>query len=311
MSTLKRMIVALLASLPLATGMALADTDHGYSRLFIFGASFIDSGNHFAVTGETAHPPFELMDLSYGIGGHHFSNGRTWVEVMAKEMKLTKWANPAYRNPVFGNYAYGYARARQVEPDPMEPSLYDQVQAWKDNGYCTGTEMYDTLFVVDSGYLDVLDILQGEDAGSVLGGMASSIAENIGILYECGARNLMVAYLPPLESSPMVPYDPSAPSLSALYNYVFLQPVIAFYSSEPFNMNISAIDFFAYVTVMMEMPEVFGLSNVTDSCVTFGVVKGAFCKDRDEYFWWDPLHPTKAVHALLGDFALGQLPVPD
>ena len=99
MKILKRMMVALLAMLPLATGTALADTDHGYSRLFIFGASFIDSGNHFALIGETAHPPFELLDPSYGIGGHHFSNGRTWVEVMAQEMELTHWAKPAYRDP--------------------------------------------------------------------------------------------------------------------------------------------------------------------------------------------------------------------
>ena len=58
MNTLKRMMVALLALLALATGVAVADTEHGYSRIFIFGASFMDSGNHFAVTGETAHPPF-------------------------------------------------------------------------------------------------------------------------------------------------------------------------------------------------------------------------------------------------------------
>lgn len=309
MKTLKRMMVALLALLPLATGMAFADNDHGYSRMFVFGASFIDSGNHFAVTGETAHPPFVLLGPSYGIGGHHFSNGRTWVEVLAQEMDLTEWAKPAYRDPAFGNYAYGYARAREVVPDPVEPSLFDQVQDWIGNGYCTGAPMNDTLFVVDSGYFDVLDILQGEDALTVLTGMTTSIATNIGILYECGARNLLFAYLPPLEASPIAPPpDPTAPSLSALYNYVFLQPVLAAYSSEPFNMNVSAVDFFGFLTGVLATPEAFGFTNITDACVTFGVTKGAFCKDRDSYFWWDPLHPTKKVHALLGEYALIHVP---
>ena len=55
MKALKRMMVALLALLPLATGTAFADDDHDYSRIFIFGASFMDSGNHFAVTGQWAH----------------------------------------------------------------------------------------------------------------------------------------------------------------------------------------------------------------------------------------------------------------
>ena len=165
MNTLKRMTVAVLALLPLATGVAFADTDHGYSRIFIFGASFMDPGNHFALTGETAHPPFELISFaSYGIGGHRPTNGRTWVEVLAQEMELTEWGKPAYRDPAYGNYAFSYGRARDLEPDPLEPSLYDQVKYWIDNGYCTGTPMNDTLFIVDSGYRDLLDIAFGGPA---------------------------------------------------------------------------------------------------------------------------------------------------
>lgn len=310
MRILKRMKVALLALLPLVTGMAIADTEHGYSRMFVFGASFIDPGNHFVITGETAHPPFVLFDDSYAIGGHNFSNGPTWVEILAREMELTKGAKPAYRNPAFGNYAFGYARARDVLPDPMEPSLYDQVQDWIDNGYCTGDEMHDTLFVMDSSYFDTLDVLQGEDPQIVLGGMTASIAENIGILYECGARNLLIALMPPLEKAPIVE-NPSGKSLSAIYNYILLMPVLGAYAGEPFNMNISTVDFYAFTTLMLETPEVFGLSNVTDSCVTFSVHKNAFCEDRDGYFWWDPVHPTRTVHALLAGFALEQLPVLD
>ena len=307
MKTLKRMMVALLALLPLATGVAVADDEHGYSRMFVFGASFIDPGNHFAVTGETAHPPFELFGPSYGVGGHHFSNGRTWVELLAQEMELTEWAKPAYRNPAFGNYAFGYARARDILPDPVEPSLGDQVQAWRDNGYCTYAPMDDTLFVVDSGYFDLADMIAGEDPFVVLSGMTTSIATNIGILRECGARNLLFAYLLPVEISPIVPSDPTAPSLSLIYNYMFLAPMIQSYASDP-DMNVSVVDYFAFVSGMMAMPEAFGLTNVTDSCVTLGVTEGAFCKDRDGYFLWDPLHPTKKVHAMFAEFALGQLP---
>ena len=309
MKTLKRMMVALLALLPLATGVAVADTEDGYSRMFVFGASFIDTGNHFAITGETAHPPFELFGPSYGIGGHHFSNGRTWVELLAQEMELTEWAKPAYRDPAFGNYAVGYGRARDILPDPVEPSLGDQVQAWRDNGYCTYAPMEDTLFVVDAAFFDLADIIAGEDPFVVLSGMATSIATNLGILYECGARNLLFAYILPVEISPIVPppEDPTAPSLSMIYNYMFLQPIIQSYASET-DMNVSVVDFFAFVSGMLATPEAFGLTNLTDTCVTLGVTEGAFCKDRDGYLLWDPLHPTKKVHALFAEFALGQLP---
>ena len=308
MKTLKRMMVALLALLPLATGVAVADDEHGYSRIFIFGASLVDSGNHFVWTGESAHPPFVLFGPSYPMGGHNFSNGRTWVEVLAQEMELTKWAKPALRDPAFGNYAIGYGRAREFEGDVL-PSLYDQVQAWRDNGYCTYAPMEDTLFIMDSAYFDLLDLLNGEDAFAVLSGMTNSIAENIGILYHCGARNLLFAYIPPLEASPIAPPpgDPPAPSGSMLYNYFFLAPVLQYYANET-DMNVSVVDFFAYASEMLATPEAFGLTNVTDSCVTFGVTEGAFCKDRDEYFFWDPLHPTKKVHALFAGFALEHLP---
>ena len=109
MNAFKRMLVTLLVLLPLATGVAFAGTEHGYSRIFIFGASFMDSGNHFALTGETAHPPFELITFaSYGVGGHRPTNGHTWVEVLAQEMGLTEWAKPAYRDPAYGNYAFSF-----------------------------------------------------------------------------------------------------------------------------------------------------------------------------------------------------------
>jgi phospholipase/lecithinase/hemolysin len=130
------------------------------------------------------------------------------------------------------------------------------------------------------------------------------------MLHECGARNLLFAYIPPLEASPIAPppQDPPAPSGSALYNYVFLAPAIQAFASEPYNMNVFVVDFFAFVNGILAAPDAFGLSNVTDSCVTFGVTKGAFCKKRDEYFFWDPLHPTRYAHALMAEFALKQLP---
>jgi phospholipase/lecithinase/hemolysin len=195
----------------------------------------------------------------------------------------------------------------------MLPNLYDQVEYWMDIVGCTEEPMPpmdDTLFIVDSAYFDLLDLLNGEDAFAVLSGMTNSIAENIGILYRCGARNLLFAYIPPLEASPIAPPpgDPPAPSGSALYNYVFLAPMIQSFASD---MNISVVDFFVFFKQMLDAPEAFGLTNVTDSCVTFGVTEGAFCKNRDEYLFWDPLHPTRKVHALMAEEALALLPVPD
>ena len=307
MNTLKRMMVALMALLPLATGAAMADTEHGYTRMFVFGASFIDPGNLFAVSGETAHPPFDPIEYDpYGVGGHRHTNGPTWVEVMADGMGLNEWAKPAYRDPAFGNYAFSFARARQVD-DPVAPSLGDQVQAWIDNEYCTGAPMDKTLFVLDAGWADLKDILMGEAPEVVMPGMIESFATNIGILYGCGARNLLVAYVPPMGIYPGVPADfkEEANFLSVMYNYGFVQAVVDGYSAQ---MNVSTVDFFGFISAVMEAPGIFGFTNVVDSCVTPGVVPGAFCKQRNGYFFWDNLHQSKTAHALMGEYALGQVP---
>jgi outer membrane lipase/esterase len=310
MNSLKCRIFALLALLPLATGMAFADTGHGYSRIFVFGASFLDPGNRFAVTGVTAHAPFDPIEYdSYGVGGHRPTNGRTWVEVMAQEMNLTEWAKPAYRDPAFGNYAYSFSRARDVDY-PDGPGLGAQVQDWIDNGYCSGSPMHDTLFVVDSGWGDLKDMLMGEDPNVVIPGMIGSIAANIGILHACGARNLMIAYLPPMGAFPGISEEGKAGAnlLTMLYNYVYMQAVVDSYSGV---MNVSVVDFFDFTSEVLAEPAKFGFTNVTDSCVTPGVIKHAFCKDRNGHFFWDNLHQSKTAHALMGIYALDYLPVSD
>lgn len=324
MNTFKRILmVALLALLPFATATTAADKEHGYSRIFIFGASFIDPGNRYADTGLISSPPFfdPLGPVAYEVGGHRATNGRTWVEVMAQEMGLTKWAKPAYRNPVFGNYAYDHARVRDVAPPYVRfgPSLTEQIEAWKGNGYCTGdpmNPMNDTLFVVDSGGADLLDVMvppDGVDPTSIVFAVMTAMANHIVELYDCGARNFLVADLFPLGYAPgvaLVGNPEEANQLAAVFNG-FLGQVISDITNAFPDTNISTTGFYNFGKTVIDFSGEFGFTNVTEPCVTFFVVENAYCDNPKEYFFWDYLHPTKAAHAVLGRHALEQLPVPD
>jgi phospholipase/lecithinase/hemolysin len=147
-------------------------------------------------------------------------------------------------------------------------------------------------------------------AMAIMDGMARSIAANIDKLYECGARNLLFTTLPPVEYGPVsnggLPPDQIFPVLSLMYNNNFLQPIVV--QPNLARMNFSAVDLFGFFSGLVLHPDAYGFTNVTDACVTPYVTKGAFCKNRDEYVFWDQLHPTKTVHALIAEHVLEQLP---
>ena len=198
MNTARKLLLAGLAC-SIWAAPVMAESEHGFSRMFVFGDSLSDPGNRFAVTGETAQPPFDpIPSAAYGIGGHHFSNGQTWVEVMARDMGLTEWAKPASRDPAFGNYAYGGARARAY--DSSVPSFSDQVGQWIGNGNCTpGVAQSDALFVVQFGGNDIRDVLAppaGVDPNAVIPAAIESIVTNIGVLRFCGAQHFLIATVP-------------------------------------------------------------------------------------------------------------------
>jgi hypothetical protein len=85
------------------------------SRIVVFGTSLSDSGNAFALRGAAGTPPdYDLNPLliptaPYARGGHHFSNGATWVEQCAGSLGLVGTVRPAYgsASPLAANYAVG------------------------------------------------------------------------------------------------------------------------------------------------------------------------------------------------------------
>ena len=71
------------------------------NRIFFFGDSLSDPGNHFIFTHLSSRQPFLLgpPDASYDIGGHHFSDGVTWAEELATQLHSPNSGGPALRAP--------------------------------------------------------------------------------------------------------------------------------------------------------------------------------------------------------------------
>ena len=66
--------------------------------------------------------------------------------------------------------------------------------------------------------------------------------------------------------------------------------------------NRRTVDLFEFVNTVQ------GFAHVDTPCLTFEVTDGAFCQDRDDYLFWDAIHPTKKAHAILAEVAYGALP---
>src|SRR5712691_6197039 len=96
-----------------------ASAQSRFSGIVVFGTSLSDPGNAFVLVGDASTPPdFGLDPLlipsaPYARGGHHFSNGATWVEQFARSVGLGGSVRPALATTNSGatNFAVGAARA--------------------------------------------------------------------------------------------------------------------------------------------------------------------------------------------------------
>jgi outer membrane lipase/esterase len=287
---------------------SMADAPPG---LFVFGDSLSDPGNAFVITGDIARAPYEPVPAApYDIGGHHFTDGKTWAEVFAQRIGRSNGGKPAFRSPrVFGNYAVGGARAR---PAGDAPSATDQVSLFlQDHGNAPG----DALYVLQFGGNDVRDALQnGPVAGPplVLEAVATLIA-NIVRLHDAGAREFLVVNSPDLGKTPiagMLGATVAGTAVSGFYNLVLESgfaplgiPGLAQLETSLPGVTIHRLDLFALINDLVAMPGSFGIDEVDMPCLSFGVPQPAKCRSPSTHLFWDAIHPTRAAHAIVADEA--------
>lgn len=283
-----------------------------YSGIVLFGTSLSDSGNAFALRGGTNTPPDYLVDpllipsVPYARGGHHFSNGATWIEQLARSIGLAASVRPAFASAGLKatNYAVGAARAYD---DGQNVNLGDQVDVFLADH--DGVADPDALYVIEMGGNDLRDAILAYQTGGapaaqeILELALQAIAQNIQRLYQAGARHFLV-WLPP-----NIALTPALQQL-AQANPAILQ--LATFLTTSFNVELTGIltqlsalrgsiftvlDANALLGGIVADPEAYGFTNVTQACVSPNVAP-FFCQRPDEFLFWDGIHPTHAAHAI-------------
>ena len=92
MKTFNRFILAFCILVVSCLLPAAVPADTTYDRLVVFGDSLSDPGNAYVLTGMSLVPPYTdlIPEHPYARGGQHLSNGSTWIEQLASQMKLVE-----------------------------------------------------------------------------------------------------------------------------------------------------------------------------------------------------------------------------
>ncbi len=281
-----------------------------FTGIVVFGTSLSDSGNAFALNGSASTPPDYLLNpllipsAPYARGGHHFSNGATWIEQYARSLGVGGSVRPAFggSSRQHTNFAVGAARAYN---DGINFNLIRQVDAFLERS--GGDADPQALYVIEMGSNDIRDAFQiyamGGNGGPILGAALASIAANIQRLYAAGARQFLVWSAPNVALTPAIrTLGAGAGALATMLTQSFnagLSQTLAQLSALP-GVSFARLDVYQTLANIVANPAAFGLTNVTTACVTPRVAP-FFCQNVDEYLFWDGIHPTKAGHAILAE----------
>ena len=317
MNISKAPVATLLAGLALAfTGTAaLAD---GPSRVVVFGDSLSDAGNHYLYFGQSATQPFEpIPSASYEIGGHHFTNGATWIEQLSRRLDVPQTARPALSPANPGtNYAFGQARARANAAEFPIFDFASQVGTFLADA--DGRAPGDALYVVWIGANDVRDaistiltaVLLGGDmaaaqaaAQQILGEAGLATFNGIWALHAQGARDFLVVNVPSPGYTPaLAVFGPEAQGLAAqvagMYN-AGLADTIGLLSGVFQDSTFTLLDADGVIADIFADPAGAGFQNVYAPCLAFGQLEDAICDAPDRHLFWDAVHPTRGGHRVV------------
>lgn len=279
------------------------------SDIFVFGDSLSDSGNVLLATGGLIPGP----PTAYFNG--RFSNGPTYADVLATRLNLGPLA-PSLAGGT--NYAYGGA---STDAHPLEAIFgpgFGTVQTQVSQFLTDVSHTADpsALYVVFAGANNLRDALLGNplDAPAAI---TNAIGDLHGILTDliaAGAQTILVPNVPNLGLTPQVAgFGPGAVAFATALTLNFnaaLEPMLNSFTG----VTIIPLNTFGFFQELVAHPGNFGLSDVTSRCYTGDdqtfTGGGTICSTPDTFLFWDGVHPTAAVHALIADRALAALPEP-
>jgi phospholipase/lecithinase/hemolysin len=267
--------ILMTAFLGLATLIAQAATPK-YDALYVFGDSYCDVGNLFALTGgaEPAAPYYN----------GRFSNGPIWLDHVAGFLGVPLKAS------ALGGTDYAFGGAWVTEPQSVTgvPSVLQQVELYLSQH--KGKADPNALYILEGGGNDILDTTSGSPEALGLR-IAEGLAYSELLLRRAGARHFIipdlfnVALLPAAAGNTTFATAASAAADKALDELLGAEELLE-------GIHIVRMNVFSLFNAIATDPTHFGFTNITNPCLTTVV-----CADPDHTLFWDTHHPTIFGHA--------------
>ena len=309
---MRYLLAVLLLSLNALSAHALP-----YSNIYFFGDSLTDVGNVRNVSASLPGAPTTIPETPYDSQGRA-SNGPIYADVLAQGLGFTATPSSAGGN----DYAFGGARTRYQTAGLPFLGILDQVAAFRAE---PGAADSGALFLVWGGSNNLQDLIMGKTQDA-LGNPIPNVSETVSDitsailgLYTEGARQFLVPNAPDLALVPRVreygaAAQAGAHALSMYYNILLdiaLQQLETMFA----DLDIITFNTFDALNDIVANPTDYGITNTTNRCYTGDDLTftggGTVCATPDSYLFWDGIHPTSAVHGVLGREMLAAVGVPE
>ncbi len=287
-----------------------------FNQIIFFGDSLTDNGNLFRLIKI-------IPKLPYFQG--RFSNGPTWAEDLGKFYYDKEYLG-------YDDYAYGGATAithlnsNSTLPITLESEL---------DGYYLNSMLVNkknVLYVIWIGANDYLD-----DPSPNIQAIVGKISWAVQSLINHGAQNFLIANLPDLGRTPYAREMHAETRLSnvTIQHNAQLDGAISQLKSRYPSITIVKMDVNASFNDVLTNPNKYNITNTVDACLNIsGLTRNALkdnispdilnsvslmktyqigqslptpCSDPNTHLFWDPLHPTMAIHQLLSTVAIDTL----
>ena len=149
----------------------------------------------------------------------------------------------------------------------------------------------------------------------------TNVTNGVATLAALGARHIVVPNLPDLGATAQSISDGAAAiaqahALTVAYNAALAQGLGALSNFYP--GDIVPFDFFGVFNDILANPLAFGFTNTTMACLngsvadaTSSVTAACAVAGADHYIFWDPIHPTSAAQAIVGQRLAAAVGVPE